>query len=139
RRRGHLAGAERAVRARERPEALADDDDAVRPRHSAEPRQRLRRIRTIEQERKGGALLHPSMIVIREAVRQGPDGLRGRSFWSYQRPREKKPRSARTTITIRMTQRMLTLLNPFRLCRSESSLSAGVERGTAQIGCGLPP
>src|SRR2546421_5928845 len=52
--------------------------------------------------------VHPSIIVLRAAVRQGPDGLRGRTFRTYQRPREKKPRSARTTITITMIQRMLT-------------------------------
>jgi hypothetical protein len=49
------------------------------------------------------------------AVRQGPDGLRDPAFGSYQRPREKKPRSARITITIRMIQRMLTFAYPFRL------------------------
>jgi len=112
-RRGHRSGAKRAVRARERPEALADDHDAVRPGHAAEPRERLSRVRALERGRKGGAV-HPSIIVLRAAVRQGPDGLRGRTFRTYQRPREKKPRSARTTITIRMIQRMpFTLPTPF--------------------------
>ena len=42
--RGHLALAQRAVHAGERPEALADDHDAVRPRHPAELRDALGRV-----------------------------------------------------------------------------------------------
>ena len=56
RRRAHRPLVQLTVGRRERPVALADDDDAVRPGHPAEPRERRRGIGTREDLESGGVV-----------------------------------------------------------------------------------
>jgi hypothetical protein len=90
---------------------LADDDDAVGPRHPTEAGDCDSEIATLELAEDGGRI-HPSMIVVARAARQVPGGPFSGEAGSYQYPREKKPRSASTKITIRMIQRMLMRFLP---------------------------
>jgi hypothetical protein len=83
-------------------------------------------------------IVHPDSVDTPTAARQVPGGL---SEWfvrprcRYQYPREKKPRSASTKITIRMIQRMLTCVRPsLRLSPAEVSVFVWEQRGTAAMG-----
>ena len=103
----HLALEERTVTPGEGEEALARDDDAVGPGHPSEQRQRGR----IGPREDGGGRypLHRSKSAgprDRPARAGRPIPPSARSCTPYQRPRLKKPRSSRTSTTIRMIQRM---------------------------------
>ena len=124
----HRALAERAVDAGERPVALADDHDAVRARHAAEPRQRGARVGLDERTRR---VVHARVVAhegppreggTAQSLRVGPSGV-------YQTPREKKPSSARTRMTIRMIQRIPIVDVPL-------SSTTGVQRPRGRCGYG---
>jgi hypothetical protein len=70
----HLALSQRAVDTRERPEPLADDHDAVRPRHPSEPGQPRKRV-CARKEIEGGGLVHPLSIVKGRPPGNPPGGL----------------------------------------------------------------
>jgi hypothetical protein len=86
---------------------LADDHHAVGARHPPEARQLLRSVAAVQQF-EDGIWAHSDMVVKTTTARQVPGGPFSGDRRSYQRPREKKPSSARTRMTIRMIQRMLT-------------------------------
>src|SRR5262249_147576 len=107
----HPAFLERPVHARERPVGLADDDDAVGTGPPAQSGQGSRTVGAVQHGEDRGPL-HPSIVAMPKAARQVPGGPFSRASWSYSRPdyqypREKKPSSASTRMTIRMIQRML--------------------------------
>ena len=87
---------------------LADDHDPVGTCHATEPGQRLLPVRPVEQL---GELFHTSVL-----QQNGPPRLSGTAHSKclhvlvsdrvYQTPREKKPSSASTRMTIRMIQRI---------------------------------
>src|SRR6185437_16001442 len=111
----------------------ADHDDAVCARHSTEPRH-ARRVVLLELRQEGGGI-HPTMI----GITRPPGKCRAAHFellvvlGAYQRPREKKPSSASTRITMRMIQRM-----PMRFdaslrgirCRPAAIVSVEAQRKT---------
>jgi len=87
--------------------ALADDHDPVGPCHATEAGQLFRPVRPPEQLSQ---LLHPFVL-----QQKGPPRVGGTAHFSclrvlvslvYQTPREKKPSSASTKMTIRMIQRI---------------------------------
>ena len=92
---------------------FADDHDPVGARHPAEPGQCGLTVGSVQQFENGG-VLHLPMVQTAKAARQVPGGL-SHAFLgpTYQRPREKKPSTARTRMMIRMIQRMFTSRPPF--------------------------
>ena len=112
---GHRSLAQRPVDAREGPKSLADDRDAVRPRHTTETRQGLQ---AVEAGKHG--LHRPTLPGLRPPG-NGPGGLRRNDSEAYHLPREKKPSSASTRTMIRMIQRMLSAVTSFRRSFSQTT------------------
>ena len=105
RRRAHRPLVQLTVGRRERPVALADDDDAVRPGHPAEPRERRRGIGTREDLESGGVVHAHTVPHARPPgkCRAAQRGVLLDLVRCYQRPRPPtKPSSARTSTTIKM-------------------------------------